>query len=686
MATSEKIQLKGASQYKKDLQQIVAESKALSSEMKMVKSSFDKSTTAQQKNEAIGKQLAKQIENQQKMVDKLRQAYEAEVAASGEQSTAALKAKDALNKGQTALNNLQAENRALAESEKEETKVSQAQAKAKQAFNAIAKASAAAIAAVASAAAAAAKAIWDATNASGQWADNLLTLSAQTNVSTDTLQKWDYAARFIDVDTQTMTTALGKVVKQQGAAIKSGQDYITTLDGQQIELKNANGEYKTSEQLFYEMIDALGQIEDATMQEAAAQDLFGKSFQDIMPLVKAGSEGLKAYGDEAEALGLIINGDAVNALGAFDDQMQRLKATTEVAGREFALAFLPATQEVAESLTELASTVTTALSDGFQDADADTILEGLFGQLQKGLSNISAIMPAVTTFVTGLINKILEFVILNLPMLVQTALQIITGLANGLIENLPVLIPALVECVLTIVQTLTDPANIGMLVDAAIALITGLGQGLINAMPVLVRMLPQIVTNIVQSLVLQAQKMMGAGNALINNLSTGISTAMSGLMTKVKTWVQEKIVQPMRDKITAFASVGRSMVEGLWKGISDKFTWIKNQISKWVGNVIDFFKSKLGIHSPSTVFAGIGENMALGLANGWTSGLSAVRSAMSAVPGINGSYGLDASPAGMGGINVYIDGIKYNSDEYVDSSITNFVENMVRRSQMYGRA
>lgn len=686
MATSEKIQLKGASQYKKDLQQIAAESKALSSEMKAVKSSFDKSTTAQQKNEAIGKQLSKQIENQQKMVDKLRQAYEAEVAVSGEQSVAAQKAKNALNKGQIVLNNLQAENRALAESEKEETKVSQAQAKAKQAFNAIAKASAAAVAAVASAAAAAAKAIWDATNASGEWADNLLTLSAQTNVSTDTLQKWDYAARFIDVDTQTMTTALSKVVKQQGAAIKSGQDYVTTLDGQVISLRDSNGELKSSETVFYEMIDALGQIGDATMQEAAAQDLFGKSFQDIMPLVKAGSEGLKAYGDEAEELGLVLSGESVGALGAFDDQMQRLKATMETAGRELAVSFLPATQEVARSLTELASTVTTALSDGFQDEDVDTILGGLFDNLSRGLENVNAIMPAVTKFVTGLINKILEFVITNLPMLVQTALQIITGLANGLIENLPVLIPAIVECVLTIVQTLMAPENIGMLVEAAIALITGLGQGLINAIPVLVRMLPQIVTNMVQSLILQGQKMMGAGNALINNLSTGISTAMSGLMTKVRTWVQEKIVQPMKDKVTAFASVGRNMVEGLWKGISDKLSWIKSQISRWVGNVVDFFKSKLGIHSPSTVFAGIGENMALGLANGWTDGLSSVRNAMSAVPGINGSYSLDASPAGMGGINVYIDGIKYNSDEYVDSSITNFVESMVRRSQMYGRA
>ena len=82
MATSEKIQLKGASQYKKDLQQIVAESKALASEMNLVKSSFDKSTSSEKRYEAVSAQLTKQIETQKRYVEQLTKAYEAEVAKS----------------------------------------------------------------------------------------------------------------------------------------------------------------------------------------------------------------------------------------------------------------------------------------------------------------------------------------------------------------------------------------------------------------------------------------------------------------------------------------------------------------------------------------------------------------------------------------------------------------------------
>lgn len=685
MATNEKIQLKGASAYKKDLQQIAAQSKALAAEMKAVKASFDSSTTAEQKNEAVGKQLTKQIELQKQRVDLLTKAYEEEVKASGAQSTAAAKAQEALFKGQATLNKMEAENRELAKAENEETVAAEKNTDAHSKLNSVLSTAGAAIGAVVAATVAAAKALWDATNASGQWADNLLTLSKQTNVSTDTLQKWDYASRFIDTDTETMTKALAKVTSQQRNAIKTGNDYVTLLDGQVISLKDANGEYKTTESVFYEMIDALGQIEDETLQDAAAQELFSKSFQDMKPLIDAGSEGLNKYMQEAEAMGLVLSEDAVGSLGSFDDEMQRFKATTEIATKQLAVGFLPATQRVAQSLTELAQTVTTALADGFQEADADVILDALFDKFQEGLENISAIMPGIAKFVIGLATKIADFVAQNTGLILNTALQIILALVNGLSENLPTLIPAIVQMIMTIVTTLTAPENINMLMDAAVALLMGLANGLIAAVPVLIRNIPQIVMNIVNSLISEATYLYKVGTAWINSLGQSIYSAMTSLDAKIIGWVQGNIIQPVKDMASRLVAAGKDLVTGLWNGINDKMAWIKGKVKSWVGNLLSYFKNLLGIHSPSTVFYDYGENIAQGLANGITNGMGYVRTALGAMPGVNGSYSLDASPAGLGGVTLYIDGIKYNTDDYVDTSITNFVENMVRRSQMYGR-
>lgn len=701
MATNEKIKLQGAAAYKKDLQQIAAQSKALAAEMKMVKSSFDKTTSAEEKNEAIGKQLTKQIELQKQRVDTLTKAYEEEVKVSGKQSEASAKAQEALFKGQEALNKMEQESRELAQAEteltqteKEETAAVVENEGAHSRLSGVLKAAGVAIVAVGTAVVTAAKALWDATNAAGQWADNLITLSAQTDISTKTLQQWDYAARFIDVDVNTMAKGLQKIQSEQTKAISEKQKYIQILGGEKIALKDTNGQMKSTEQVFMESIDAIGKIKDETKRNAAAQNLFGKSFAELKPLIDAGSEGLQAYCDEAEALGLVLSDEDVGALGEFDDQMNKFKATMDVAGKELAITFLPQMKEVADTITELAQTITKALSDGFQDSDVDTILDAVFGKLSEGFNKTNKVLPAVQKFVSGLIEKLLEFAIKNLPTLAKTALEIVVGLANslievvsqnfglllqaaldivqslanGLAENLPTLIPAIVEMIMTIITTLTDPENIDMLMQAAIALITGLADGLINAVPLIIERLPEIITNLVEGLIVEGVRLYQAAAPMINQLANGIAEAFKTLVTKVGGWVNTNIIQPIKEKgIEGLKEAGKNLVKGLMAGIQNSYEWIKSKISEWVGNVVDWFKAKFGVHSPSTVFMGIGENLAEGLAIGWKEGMSAVRSSMNTLPAVNGDFSADASPYGFGGsvINIYPQELDAGTMDYI---------------------
>ena len=64
--------------------------------------------------------------------------------------------------------------------------------------------------------------------------------------------------------------------------------------------------------------------------------------------------------------------------------------------------------------------------------------------------------------------------------------------------------------------------------------------------------------------------------------------------------------------------VGKNLVSGIWSGISNSLSWIKNKISGWVGNVTSFIKRLFGINSPSRLFRDeIGTNLALGLGEGF---------------------------------------------------------------------
>lgn len=175
----------------------------------------------------------------------------------------------------------------------------------------------------------------------GETADELLTMAAQTGLSAEKLQELQYAARFVDVEVETMAKGMAKVTKAIGQANSKNEDYITLANGFTVATKDANGQLKTSEQIFYDSIDAIGGIANETEREIAAQELFGKSYQELMPLIDAGSEGLRKYADEAHKVGAVLSNEDIEAMGAFDDKMQTMKATIDATGSRLGLAFIP---------------------------------------------------------------------------------------------------------------------------------------------------------------------------------------------------------------------------------------------------------------------------------------------------------------------------------------------------------
>ena len=67
-----------------------------------------------------------------------------------------------------------------------------------------------------------------------------------------------------------------------------------------------------------------------------------------------------------------------------------------------------------------------------------------------------------------------------------------------------------------------------------------------------------------------------------------------------------------------FEKHGNASAAGYWKGFVDKVQNIREKLDEAFDKVITWVKEKLGIHSPSTVFAGFGENSAAGFVNGFT--------------------------------------------------------------------
>ena len=97
-------------------------------------------------------------------------------------------------------------------------------------------------------------------------------------------------------------------------------------------------------------------------------------------------------------------------------------------------------------------------------------------------------------------------------------------------------------------------------------------------------------------------------SGLAKNLPQIVRSVLDMMATIVKTFVSS---------LPDIVNVGKQIVKGLWEGIKAMGSWIKEKVGSFFSGIVSGVKSKLGIHSPSRVFAGIGENMALGLGEGW---------------------------------------------------------------------
>ena len=182
----------------------------------------------------------------------------------------------------------------------------------------------------------------------GTTADDLLTMSRNTGISVEELQKMQYASDIVDVSMDQMTGSLSKLVKQMG----SGNKAFETLG---VSITDENGNMRDAVDVWYDSLEALSNIENETERDQIAMDLFGRSAMEMSGIIDDGGEALRNLGQEAEDMGLILSTDAVTAAGEFNDQIDKFKNQASQAffeaGAALADSLLPLLEELIEKVS-----------------------------------------------------------------------------------------------------------------------------------------------------------------------------------------------------------------------------------------------------------------------------------------------------------------------------------------------
>lgn len=220
----------------------------------------------------------------------------------------------------------------------------------------------------------------------------------KVGMSAEEYQKWKYAASQSGLEVEKLTSLM---VKQQSifADAKNGA-------------KGASESYKelgiditkigSSSEAFDVVIQRLAGMTDETERNRIAQDIFGKSYADLAPLLAEGGAGIDALRQKAEDLGIVMSNENVQAADDFGDTIDTLKLAFQGIVNNVVASFMPTFQKVADWFIDNKETIL-----GFVQGAMDVVTASFTWLMDNANWLIPVLMGVVSAFVAF---KVISFV------------------------------------------------------------------------------------------------------------------------------------------------------------------------------------------------------------------------------------------------------------------------------------
>ena len=279
------------------------------------------------------------------------------------------------------------------------------------------------------------KAIIHGTMDAAHQADELITRSTKYGIGVEELQAMDYVAEYVDTDVDTIIAARKRLQKAMGSSDKETMGAFAAFD---IDPNNTNWE-----DAFWKIGEGLKNIDDEVDRNNYATKLFGKSYDDLLPLFETGRQKYEEMLSEQT----VLTEDQVKALGAEDDAMKRMEQQIDVLKKQFWAGLAPAITEATDALSGLVEQFNIYLQSEKGQAMLEAmgdVVSGLFSDLskidpEKTIEGVMGILDGITSALRwvadnkdGVVKAVEGFILawagLETAKGVTTALQLINGL------------------------------------------------------------------------------------------------------------------------------------------------------------------------------------------------------------------------------------------------------------------
>jgi hypothetical protein len=257
--------------------------------------------------------------------------------------------------------------------------------------------------------------------------DSAAKLSDRLGITTESLAALQHAAGLSGVETDALTGGLEKYLKNVSEAAGGNSQLSAAFNSLGLDAKELIG--LPTDQAMGKIGDALNAIANPAQRAAAAQEIFGKSGQALLPFLAEGSDGLGAMREEAEALGLTFSRVDAGKVEEANDSISRVGAVAMGVMRQVVIAASPFITQIAGVFTSLGIKIVAGVKVALPIIT--NLASGLFAILTNVWTSIWATVGPIIGSITSWITSNWQAIVTAVATRVAAMWSVISGVFSA---------------------------------------------------------------------------------------------------------------------------------------------------------------------------------------------------------------------------------------------------------------
>lgn len=437
-------------------------------------------------------------------------------------------------------------------------------------------------------------------------ADNIDKMSQKIGISRTAYQELDFICSQSGTSVDLLQMGIKSLTSAMDGAASGTKSNIEQFEKLGISVTDSNGKLRSQEDVMWETLSALQNLDNQTEKARLATELFGRSGTELMPLLNGASGSIEEMKKQAHDLGLVLSDelvdDGVELTDSLDQTKRAFSAIVTTIGASVMPIVTQASDYIQKSIpylqtmvTQLEPVITSLLSGVLPPlmslvAQVFPILMDLLNQILPPITQIvQTILPVLTNLLTMLLPPIVQIVSQILPILISI-LQPVLELLQPILD----LLNPIINLVLMILDPLMELIN--MILPPLVEVISLISEEILGVLKPILEWFCEMLEITLEAAILAIME-------VINNCRESFSMAWKGIK---KVWnAAPAFFKGIWNGIkSAFAAVGKFFkdifttawngIKSVWSAVTGFFSGIWNGIKGAYASVGTWFSDIFG--------------------------------------------------------------------------------------------